>query len=266
MRGRGAFYRVRVAVLLAVLFVVVLYAAKDLWRRRARNSWARPLNVALVVVRDGEVNAAAISALTRQTRTLEALLRDQFRRYRDGGMKPFEFTVYGPVDASGPVPHAATDGVIDLAKHAWALHRFTSDLDQHADVPSTGFDACVYLVVRQPARADRALVEGQSEQGGRIAIAQAELDETMAPLALFVATHELLHTLGATDKYDAAGRIRVPSGLAEPELVPIYPQRYAEVMARNRAFAPGVEEPPATLAELAVGRETAIEIGWSEAR
>jgi hypothetical protein len=154
------------------------------------------------------------------------------------------------------------DGVVDLAKHAWALHRFAADLDRRAEVPASGFDACVYLVVRPPARADRAFVEGQSEQGGRLAVARAELDESMAPLALFVATHELLHTLGASDKYDSAGRILVPSGLPEPDLVPRYPQRFAEVMARNLAIAPEVEEPPTTLAELAVGPETATEIGW----
>jgi hypothetical protein len=211
------------------------------------------------------VDAAAISVLVHATRTLEAHLLTQLRRYRSVEMKPFVFTVYGPIDAAGPVPQSTADGVAELAKHAWALHRFVSDLDRRAEVPSSGFDARVYLVARPPVSADRAFVEGQSEQGGRIAIARAELDETMAPLALFVATHELLHTLGATDKYDAAGRLLVPSGLAEPELVPRYPQRYAEVMARNRAVAPGVEEPPVTLSELAIGRETALEIGWRPA-
>src|SRR2546428_10172773 len=99
MSGRGTFYRVRVALLLGVLLVVVLYAAKDVWRRRARRDWDRPLNVALVVVRDGPVDATAVSLLLRETRTLEVRLRDEFRRYRGAEMKPFAFTAYGPVPA-----------------------------------------------------------------------------------------------------------------------------------------------------------------------
>ena len=45
----------------------------------------------------------------------------------------------------------------------------------------------------------------------------------MADFALFVAAHELFHTLGATDKYDASGAALVPSGLAEPDLNPLVP-------------------------------------------
>ena len=56
-------------------------------------------------------------------------------------------------------------------------------------------------------------------------------------LGLFVISHELFHTLGASDKYDAAGHIMVPEGLAEPARNPVYPQRFAEIMARNRPIA-----------------------------
>ena len=84
----------------------------------------------------------------------------------------------------------------------------------------------------------------------------------MADFTLFVAAHELLHTLGATDKYDANGLALDPTGLAEPSLVPKYPQRFAEVMARNRPLAADREAVPAALSELAIGALTAQEIGW----
>ena len=39
-----------------------------------------------------------------------------------------------------------------------------------------------------------------------------------------VITHELLHTFGATDKYDfATNRPRFPEGYAEPHANPLYP-------------------------------------------
>ena len=61
----------------------------------------------------------------------------------------------------------------------------------------------------------------------------------MVDFALFVFAHELMHTLGATDKYDGAGAALIPSGLAEPDAVPRFPQRFVEVMARNRPVAAG---------------------------
>jgi len=93
-------------------------------------------------------------------------------------------------------------------------------------------------------------------------VVEVELDDSMADFALFVATHELFHTLGATDKYDASGQTLIPDGLAEPDRVPRLPQAFAEVMARNRPVEPGVEVPPESLDELSVGPATAREVGW----
>lgn len=91
---------------------------------------------------------------------------------------------------------------------------------------------------------------------------EVELGRDMSDFALFVATHELMHLRGATDRYDADGRSLVPDGLPRPELVPRFPQPCAEVMARNRLLGPGNEHPPEDLSELWVGPRTAREIGW----
>lgn len=248
-------------MLLGVLAIVALYAVKDVWRRKQRNDWQRELQVALVIAARGPVAPEALAALRSEVPKLESRLAAEFARYGRRG-RPFSFHVYGPVAVDEGAPQAASDGLVDLAKHAWALRRFTGELDERADVPSAGFDSRLYLVVRPPASEARLFVEGQSEQGGRVGIAEAELDVSMAPFVLFVAAHELMHTLGASDKYDARGRARVPDGLAEPELVPRYPQRYVEIMARNRPVAPDREEPPSSLDELRVGAVTAAEIGW----
>jgi hypothetical protein len=107
------------------------------------------------------------------------------------------------------------------------------------------------------------MVEGESEEGGRIGAVEVELKASMADFALFVTAHELMHTLGATDKYDASGRAVFPGGFAEPERAPLFPQQLAEVMARNRPLSASDERPPDTLDELAVGAVTAREIGWA---
>jgi hypothetical protein len=260
---RRKWFWIRVSLLLAVLVVVTLYAWNDVRRREARNEWTRTLEVALIVVRDGSVSVPAVSALAAEKGELEATLARQLARYRSSPKNPFAFVLYGPVDRGVSLPEAPADGFVAAAKYAWQLHRFTADVDARAGVPSRGFDSRVYLVVRPPSRL--GLVEGMSEHGGRVGVALAELDESTVALTLFVAAHELFHTLGANDRYDAEGRTLFPDGLAEPERTPLFPQRYAELMARNRPLAADREVPPASLHELWVGTTTAREIGWLKA-
>ena len=249
------------SVLLAVLVVVSLYAWRDVTRRKQRTEWTRTLDVALVIVRDGPVGDSALAALRAETPALESALAREFARRRPAPARPFSFVVFGPVDRQAPLPEAPGDGFVAAATYAWQLRGFTSDVDARANVPSRGFDSRVYVVVRPPSQ--RGFVEGVSEHGGRIGVALAELDETTVPLTLFVTAHELFHTLGANDRYDADGRTLFPSGFAEPERNPLLPQRYVEIMARNRPLAEGREVPPESLDELWVGDVTAAEVGWT---
>jgi len=262
-RRSRTFFRVRVTVLLAVLAGVLLFAWRDVRSRHERTTWERPLSVALVLVREGPVGHAAVAAFRSRVPALEARLTEERRRYRPDAMHPFAFTFAGPVDLGASPPHAAGEGPIAAAQHAWAMWRWTRKVDALAGLDSGAFDSRIYVAARPPASEEREMVEGESEEGGRVGVVEVELDDSMADLALFVATHELFHTLGATDKYDESGRTLVPAGLAEPDRVPRLPQAYAEVMARNRPVEPGVEVPPESLAELAVGPETAAEVGWA---
>lgn len=256
-------FRIRVGVLLAVLVGVVLWAVHDQRSRRGRNDWDHTLEIALVLVEAAPVPPDAVDAVRARVPALEERLTSELRRRRADAPRPFRFVVKGSVAATSPVPTAASDGVIDLAKHAYALGAWARDVDARAGVDASAYDSRVYLVVRPPASAERQEVEGESEQGGRIGTVAVELDASMADFVLFVAAHELFHTLGASDAYDATGLARVPEGLPEPERQPLYPQRFAEVMARNLVLAPGDERPPESLDELAVGPTTAHAIGWT---
>ena len=76
--------------------------------------------------------------------------------------------------------------------------------------------------------------------------------------------HEVLHTLGATDKYDRrTGQPLVPAGLGEPELEPLFPQQFGEIMAGRIATAPDTAVMADGLDEMLVGALTGLEIGWS---
>jgi len=251
-----------VTLLLLVLGFVSLWAGNDWWGRRQRRAWSHSLRVALVLVEREPVAPELLSALTTRAFDLERRLTHEFERHGGSGFQPFSIVVKGPVPASVDPPKLDEPGLAGLARHTWALWRWTRDLDQRGNVEWRGYDSRIYLVLRPP-HGELAFVEGESEDGGRVGVAQADLDHGMLDFALFVATHELFHTLGASDKYDASGHAIFPGGFAEPERNPLYPQRGAELMARNLPLSPTSEQPPDKLDQLWVGAETAREIGWA---
>lgn len=261
-----SFYLVRVSVLLAVLGVVSLYAWRDARRRNERTDWNRTLDIALVIVRDPRVSDLDVEALTLRLPALEARLSEEMHRYRAEPPRPFAFTVLGPAPlvASPPVPDTsggAVSSVIAGLRYTLARSRYLAPIDEAVGIRSRKFDARVYLMLR-PSTRDRNFVEGLSELGGRVGVVQVEMDKGMVDFALFVATHEIFHTLGATDRYAPDGAILLPEGLGDPEASPLYPQRHAELMARLRAISPTSGVSPESLDELKVGPITAREIGW----
>jgi hypothetical protein len=79
-----------------------------------------------------------------------------------------------------------------------------------------------------------------------------------------VIAHEVMHTLGATDKYEPRSGLPVfPQGYARPDAEPRYPQPAAEIMAGRRPLSPGSAEMPAGLSAVEVGATTAREIRWT---
>lgn len=256
------FYYVRVSVLSLVLVGLLVYAALDRARRSARRDWQRPLSVALILLQEGELEAAALHELQQRVEALEAVLEAEFARY-GGDFRPIVFRQFGPVPEVGTVPVPAAQP--SLWHSLWLsleLGAFARNNDRAAGLTSDDFDGKIYVRLSAPRSQRRSLVEGLGEDGGRIAVTSLELRVDSADFGLFVVAHELFHLLGATDRYGPDGLALLPEGLGDPGLMPRFPQRRAEVMARGRVIEPGVEEPPAQLDELAVGSRTALEIGW----
>ena len=77
-----------------------------------------------------------------------------------------------------------------------------------------------------------------------------------------VITHELLHALGATDKYDENQMPIYPEGFGESEGGPSYPQHVAEIMAGRIAISPVRAIIPESLAACVIGYKSAHEINW----
>ncbi len=110
-----------------------------------------------------------------------------------------------------------------------------------------------------------ALGHSTGLEKGRVALVNAFATTNMDEENNFVILHEILHTLGATDKYSFTDNQPIhPDGFAEPDKNPLYPQRYAEIMGGRIPITKTSAEMPEKLKYTVIGNKTAHEIGWLE--
>jgi hypothetical protein len=259
--GRGrAFRRARVAFLIFVLLFTAAWGAHRYWHRRSRGSWEQPIQVGLVLLSpDGDADAErwrdAADALSLR-------LDEEMARWRGPGGSAFQISVVGPVRWIGTLPFTpSTAAPLDRAVHAVEVWRTVRDVERAADGAAGGFEVRVFFLCASPPGSQVGFAEGSGAVNGEVAFVRGSCGLDLS-LALQTIGHELLHTVGATDRYDASGHSRVPDGLADPGRLPLYPQVHAEWMAGEVALAPGRGRLPASIDELRVGEATAREIGW----
>ena len=100
-------------------------------------------------------------------------------------------------------------------------------------------------------------------QKGLIGVVHAFSSAHMSESNNVVIAHEIMHTVGASDKYDTkSGQPIYPDGYAEPKLKPRYPQSKAEIMGGRIPVTEKEASIPRNLSQTTVGQRTALEIGW----
>ncbi len=253
----------RVSVLLTVMVLLVLWGASR-WRiREARLRWERPLEVSVVLLSHGEVPPGVREAWSQGVGELEAWLTREARRYRVDVLPPVRFSLAGPVSAAGVELTPPGDSLMERAQHAWTLSRTLAAVDAAAGVGASRPDARIYVVLEPVSEGGERLVEGMAEEGGSVGLVRGPLADTELTLELTAVAHELFHCLGALDAYDAQGHARVPEGLVEPGLQPLYPQPAAEVMVGEVPLGPSQGRLPSSLDEVRVGPVTARALRWA---
>ena len=100
-------------------------------------------------------------------------------------------------------------------------------------------------------------------QKGQMAVINAFAGKRFASKNAVVITHELLHTVGATDKYNLeTNQPLYPIGYAEPNRSLLYPQKMAEIMGGRVPTSANTSFIPKNLEQTLIGQETALEIKW----
>jgi hypothetical protein len=120
----------------------------------------------------------------------------------------------------------------------------------------------LFVQYHDPAT-DPALPHSTGIQKGMLGIVNVYASSEMENSNSIVIAHELLHTFGATDKYDrGTNQPHFPEGYADAEAKPLHPQRQAEIMAGRLAISERRSEIPKTMKRVVVGAKTAREINW----
>lgn len=245
------------------LWLVLLAAiALTTWLDREQSvSWTRPLWVGIFPIAgdNSTTTSATIAGLTEaQFRPIADFLAAQGRSRGLTIDQPVRVVLY-PALSSTPPARPQSTGMAgnlwwSLQLRYWAFRR-SSELQQ------TPPHVRLYVIFHDPRRTVK-VAHSVGLAKGLLGVVHVFADAAAAGSNQVVITHELLHTLGATDKYDARNQPLFPDGYGDPAQTPRYPQRRAEIMAGRRALSPTEAEIPTSLAQVTVGPQTAHEIRW----
>ncbi len=249
--------RLRLGALLLLLSAVSIYS----WRSHSGpTDWQAPLLAVVYPINgDGRVDTGFyIDALSDEHfEDIERFLQREARRYRLPLARPLQVKLAPPLAAQPPLPPQVPSLPGNLF---WSIRmQFWSWWHGGGAAPA---DIRIYMRFFSPTR-EQPLAHSLGLQKGRIGLVNAFASVDYQPRNNFIAAHELLHTLGAADKYDLATGFPVwPEGYADPAQQPLLPQRRAEIMGGRIQVSTGWALLPKNLEQAVIGTATAREIRW----
>jgi hypothetical protein len=249
----------RVVLLLSVFFVIMI----NTWMTEKRMAaWERPILVTIYPIAANQEPATlkfVKDVDASDFSDINSFMNRESQPYGFTVTPAFRFQVAQPGLELPPVVPAQFDPVAiawwSLKMRWWAWMR---DLEDKLVSP----DIQMFVLYSS--------LNGENEPGisvgmrkGRYGIVKSYARESLVSQNLFIFTHEMLHVLGATDKYIlSTGEPIFPDGYSEPDRKPLFPQRLAEIMGGRIPVNSYSSVMPDSLDECKIGQQTAEEIGF----
>jgi len=249
---------IRIAILLFVFFLV---GANAYLTQLRSTDWDQPLEVVIYPINGDHSPAAAsyIASLTRDTfRPIEQFMQSEAKRYDLSIADPVLFELAPEV---GALPPPAPFGANIFAIIYWSLKlRYWAWKNDTYQGPLVNIK--IFVLFYDP-QTHKQLDHSLGLKEGHICMVKAFASRYQAAGNNVVIAHEMLHTLGATDKYDMQTLQPIyPEGYADPDQEPLFPQIYGEIMGRAIPLSESESKPPPALGYTLIGTQTASEIKW----
>jgi len=251
------FATIRVLVLLACLAIVGFVSAHQ--RVYTRN-WNQTLETVIY-----PINGDGHLATERYIQALEDKDFSIINRWGEREAERYQLPLPTPFhvmlgEQIKTLPPAYPDKANSIDVLLWSL-RFRFWAWRHT--PDQGSLTRIRMfVVYQTGEDSGPLQHSLGLQKGLMGLVFAYSLDKQTPQNNIVIAHELLHTVGAVDKYDISGGPMMGVGYANPHRSPLYPQRNAEIMAGRIPTAPGRSYMAESLRSVIVNSYTASEINW----
>jgi hypothetical protein len=273
-QSRSNIQRIQTRQLFVVfLFCVFLFQVFTLWRRDRgiRRGW-ETANVALLqfVPRDHLLDPM-VRGLTGQHSPawqgprysdIVSLFDQERRRFNGQLSSSLQLSVRGPW-AESPRPPSLDEAMESSWGAALAAVRYSwywKRLAEAHGVEGKRFPLRLFVIFTDDPGDQAAL--SRASLGGNLAVVYVSLDDPNPAYPAITIAHELAHLLGATDKYGDNGLARIPEGYVEPWADPMYPQRFAELMAVDIPISRDTEREPSSFEQIRFGHRSAAEMGW----
>lgn len=250
----------RVTLLLgALLFFGLTALHQSVYTR----SWNQALHgVILPINADGHLRTADYIATLkdRHFKEIESWATREAERHNLTLDKPLTVSL-GPQITTLPPAFPTNDHpfyvVLWGLRFRWWAYRNTPEMDLDATTVRL-------FVMYHEADGDKPLAHSLGMQKGLLGLVHVFATPSQSAQNNIVIAHEMLHTVGAIDKYQDWGGPIYPVGFANPERVPLFPQRNAEIMAGRIAVSHGQFYMAESLKSVIINEYTAAEINWLE--
>jgi len=253
------FKSIRILLLLCILLFV---AFTSVHQRITTRSWTTPLETVIYPLNGDGYRSTSdyIDSLDiADFQTIDEWLYREARRYDLGLNYPVRVSLGARITTLPPrfpvKPTAASTLWWGLQFRWWAW-RNTPSHDEN------NLSRIRIFVVYHEGEEDKPLQHSLGLEKGLLGLVHAFASEAQTQQNNIVIAHELLHTVGAVDKYDTRGLPSYPYGFADPTRVPLFPQLGAEIMAGRIPTSYTQAEMAESLNEVVINSHTATEINW----
>jgi hypothetical protein len=246
---------IRISILLIILLGVVIGYLNEAKLR----DWNQPLWVTIYPI-NGDQSTRAQHYINNLRDTdfseIENFVAAEAKYWKLPLQTPVQINIASEIHQLPPIPkesNVINNIIFTLQLRLWTWRHANTDFPEDIKILVNYFDPS----------SNTKLLHSLGIERGKIGLVNAFAAKTYQGLNAFVIAHELLHTMGATDKYDTITNQPVfPDGYANPYQEPLYPQIYAEIMGGGIAQSESRSDIPDTLGRVVVREKTAIEIGW----